>query len=67
MPLNIPIRKNSPLRGMFPPIIPSRLSELRPGTIDCFDGSCVADTVMVRTEADNGAILFMELDVFVFE
>lgn len=65
--LDISIGKHSPLRGMFPSIIPSRLGKLRASPVDRLDGRDIADAVLVRGNAHNRTVLLMEADVLVLK
>lgn len=63
MSLDVPICKNSPLSGVLPPIIPSRLGKPRPRSVDRLDIRGVADAVVVRSDAYNWAVLLVQVYV----
>ena len=67
MSLDIPVCKNSPLRRMFPCVIPSGLGEARTSSVDSLDGRGIADTILIRSQPHDGAILFMQGNIVVFE
>ena len=63
MSFNISVGKNGPLGRMLPSIIPGRLGEAGPSSVDCFDRRDVADAVEIRSNAHNGAVLFVQANV----
>lgn len=66
MSFHIPIREQCPFIRiwMLPPIIPGRFHKLGTRSVDRLDSRWIADTVMIRSDADNGAVSLMEMDVF---
>lgn len=66
MSFNIPIREQRPLIRIWvlPPIIPGRFYKLGTRSVDRLHGRCVADTVMIRSNTDNGSVFLMKVDVF---
>lgn len=69
MSFDIPVRKQSPpIRiRVLPSLIPIRLGELRPGTIDGLQGVDVVDAIVVRGYTDNGSVCLMQPDIILLE
>lgn len=67
MSFDVSVGKNCPLRRVFPPIIPSGLGELRACTIDGLDRGDVTDTVLIRSKADDRAVLLMKSDILILK
>ena len=69
MSLHIAVGKQGPPVGIgvLPALVPGRLGEFAARSVDCLDGGPVADTVVVRGDAHDGAVSAMETHVVFFE
>lgn len=63
MSFDIPVGKNGPLSGMLPSIIPSRLGEAGPSSVDCLDRRGIADAVVIWSNAHDWAVLIVQTNV----
>lgn len=69
MSLHIAVGKQGPPVGIgvFPALVPCRFGELASRSVDGLNGRPVTDTIVIRGDANDGAILTMETHVILLK